>query len=304
MKWHKEDLIYCPSGKKGWDMHSALQPTPILLSGEVIRIYVGFRDGTGVGRIGFVDVDAMNPSIVLKVSEKPVLDIGSPGSFDDNGVIPCAIILRDNRFFMYYAGYQLGHRVRFMAFGGLAISEDGGNSFARYSVVPVIERTEDELLFRVIHSILLEDGTWRAWYGGGSSFIKGKVKTLPVYNIRYIESSDGIHFQGRGQVCLDIQGGNEYRIGRPYVIKSKDIYKMFYCIATKQRGFRLGYAESNDGLSWTRKDSEIGIDISKNGWDSQMVCYPSIIEHQDHVYLFYNGNNYGETGFGYAVLEE
>lgn len=304
MKWQKKGLVYCPDGKYAWAKHSALQPTPIMLSDEIIRVYVGFRDHKGVGRIGYVDVDAMNPSEIIKISENPVLDIGVPGSFDDNGVIQCAIVQRDDKLFLYYAGYQLGHKVRFLAFGGLAVSEDGGNLFSRYSKVPIMERTEDELLFRVIHSIMFEDGVWRAWYGGGSTFIEGEAKTLPVYNIRYIESDDGIHFQSKGKVCIDIQGEDEYRVGRPYVIRDKGIYRMFYSTATKTKGFRIGYAESRDGLNWIRKDDEIGIDVSTSGWDSQMVCYPSIIEHQGSVFMFYNGNDYGRTGFGYAVLEE
>lgn len=304
MKWQKKGLIYCPDGKCSWARNSALQPTPILLSDDVIRVYVGFRDHEGVSRAGFVDVDATDPSVVLGVSEKPVLDIGIPGAFDDNGVVQCAVVQRDNKQYLYYAGYQLGHKVRFLAFGGLAISEDGGNLFVRHSEVPVLERTEDELLFRVIHSIMLEGGIWRVWYGGGSTFTKGESKTLPVYDIRYLESEDGIDFPEEGSVCLDTRGGDEYRVGRPYVIRDQDNYRMFYSTATRSKGFRLGYAESKDGLIWTRKDDEIGVDVSKSGWDSQMVCYPSILKHQGNVYMFYNGNNCGETGFGYAVLEE
>jgi hypothetical protein len=34
-----------------------------------------------------------------------------------------------------------------------------------------------------------------------------------------------------------------------------------------------------------------------------MICYPAVIKIYDKTYLFYNGNNNGKTGFGYAELK-
>jgi predicted GH43/DUF377 family glycosyl hydrolase len=303
MRWAKKGLIFDPIGRFSWARHSALQPTPILVSHDVIRVYIGCRDHEGVSRIGFVDLDANNPSKVLNISESPALNIGAPGTFDENGVVPCTVVEREDRLFLYYAGYQLGQKIRFYVFAGLAISEDGGNAFVRHQSVPILDRTNQELFFRVIHSIRLDDGVWRAWYGAGSKFIAGNHTTLPVYDIRYIESNDGINFDGVGQVCIPVRGEDEYRIGRPYLVKDGTLYRMFYGVGTKSKGYRLGYAESQDGLDWVRKDEEIGLNISKTGWDSQMISYPSVIRYNDAWYLFYNGNNYGYDGFGYAVLE-
>lgn len=303
MRWSKRGLIYCPDGKGSWAERYALQPTP-LLRGDTIRVYVGLRDRNGVSRVGFVDVAADNPSQVIAVSEQPVLDIGEPGTFDENGVVPCAIVAREGRLYLYYAGYQLGQRVRFYVFGGLAVSDDGGNSFVRYSRVPVVDRTDDELFFRVIHSLILEAGTWRIWYGGGSRFIPGAAKTYPVYDVRYMESRDGLHFPSSGVVCIGTRGEDEHRLGRPYVLRDGKIYRMFYGVGTQSKGYRLGYAESVDGYEWVRKDEEIGIDVSENGWDSQMIGYPALVRHAGRTCMFYTGNNMGETGFGYAVLEE
>lgn len=303
MKWRKMGLIYCPSGKYGWDKHSALQPTPIVLDNK-IRVYVGFRDNEGIGRVGFVDLEANNPSRVLYVSKEPALDIGEDGAFDDNGVIPCAVIQRGDSLYLYYAGYQLVKKVKFLVFGGLAISDDGGFTFRRCSRVPIVDRTDDELYFRVIHSLIFENGLWRAWYGGGSEFTKEGDRVVPSYNVRYFESQDGVTFPKKGKVVLDFIYEDEYRIGRPQVVKDGTMYRMFYGYATKSKGYRLGYAESRDGINWVRKDQEIGIDVSESGWDSKMIAYPSVVKYRDKVYMFYNGNDMGKTGFGYAELEE
>lgn len=304
MKWIKKGLIYGPNGKSSWAKHSALQPTPIILDNKILRVYVGFRDDEGISRAGFVDLDVNNPSRVLYVSKEPALTIGEDGAFDDNGVVPCAIIRRGDKLYLYYAGYQLVKKVKFLVFGGLAISDDGGFSFKRYSKVPIVDRTDDELYFKAIHSLIFENGIWRAWYGGGSRFIKEGDSVLPSYNVRYFESSDGINFPKKGKVVLDFIYEDEYRIGRPYVMKDGDMYRMFYGYATKSKGYRLDYAESKDGINWVRNDQEIGIEVSENGWDSKMVAYPAVVKWKDKVYMFYNGNDMGKDGFGYAVLEE
>ena len=35
-----------------------------------------------------------------------------------------------------------------------------------------------------------------------------------------------------------------------------------------------------------------------------MMAYPYVYEHKGRKYMVYNGNGFGEAGFGYAVLEE
>ena len=301
MKWNKRGRIYAPDSKISWATHSTLQPTPIILDHNTIRLYLGFRDDDGVSRVGFVDVDADNPSTVTRISESPVLDIGIPGAFDDNGVVPCAVLKMNKLIYLYYAGYQVGFRIRFTVFAGLAFSNDGGNSFERYSNVPILERTNEELCFRVIHSILFEDGIWKTWYGAGSNFIVSEHKTIPRYNIRYMESEDGIHFPKKGSVIIDTKG-DEQRVGRPYVINDNGVYKMFFCAESSKIPYRLCYADSVDNVNWIRKDNDVGIELSEHGWDSQMMAYPSVIRYKDNFYRFYNGNDYGKTGFGYAIL--
>lgn len=68
--------------------------------------------------------------------------------------------------------------------------------------------------------------------------------------------------------------------------------------------YRIRYAESDDGIKWIRKDEEVGINVSDKGWDSEMICYPFVFKHNNSHYMLYNGNSYGKSGIGLAVLEE
>lgn len=304
MRWIKKGLIYCPDGSSPWAKKYAFPPIPFFVSKRILRFYVAFCDENTIGRIGFVEVDPENPSLVLNVSEKPVLDIGTPGAFDENGILPTSIVEVGEQLYLYYVGYQLGYKVRYFQFQGLATSDDGGNSFIRYSKVPILDRSDKELLNRTSAFVIYEDDIFKMWYVGGSRWLNVKDKFLPTYNLRYLESRDGKNWGDEGVVCIDFKNEDEHAFGKPWVMKDAGIYRMFYSIRTKSKGYRLGYAESDDGIDWSRKDDEIGIDVSESGWDSQMIAYSSVVKYKDRVYMLYNGNNCGETGFGYALLEK
>ena len=110
-----------------------------------------------------------------------------------------------------------------------------------------------------------------------------------------------------GEKIIDFKNKYEYALSRPTVIKDGlNDYKMWYSFRAQKEidTYRIGYSESKDGINWIRKDEEAGIDVSNTGWDSEMICYPYVFDHKGRRYMFYNGNHYGKSGFGLAVLEE
>jgi predicted GH43/DUF377 family glycosyl hydrolase len=303
MRWEKLGLVYCAGGEYEWAQSHAFIPTSMMLDEERIRVYVAFLDRHKVGRIGFVDLDADDPRRILRVSEKYVLDVGKPGTFDDSGVTPMCLLSLDGRLYLYYVGWQMGVKVRYYLFMGLAVSEDGGESFRRISQAPILDRSDGELFVRSAANVLRDGDKWRMWYIAGSRWIEVEGKQVPTYNMRYLESDDHTTWNNQSDVCLELAGDDEFGFGRPYVVREDGVFRMWYSIRTMSRGYRLGYAESDDGQHWKRKDAELGIDVSASGWDSEMICFSCIQKTRSGTYMFYNGNNYGETGFGVARLQ-
>lgn len=301
-RWEKRGLIYCPDGVSSWAKAWVLTPTPVLLNERVIRIYASFRDENGAGRIGYIDVSAANPREVLSVSEHPVLDIGSPGMFDDNGMILGDVVSIGSEIRMYYVGFQIPAKVKFMAFSGMALSRDGGETFVRVSQVPIMDRADNASFIRAIHTVLYEGGRYKIWYSVGCGWQEINGIAYPKYNIRYTESDDGIHFPDReGSLCIDV-GNNEYRIGRPRIWKEDGLYHMYFTYDTLDKRYAAGYASSADGVSWLRDDSRFPLQCSGSGWDSEMICYPVRLDAGGRRYIFYSGNNMGQTGVGFAEL--
>jgi hypothetical protein len=144
----------------------------------------------------------------------------------------------------------------------------------------------------------VEAGVWRMWYVSCVRWAMDNGQPKHYYHVKYAESPDGIRWAEERRVSIDFQGPDEYAIGRPCVRKESGLYRMWYCY--RGTSYRIGYAESADGICWTRKDQEAGIEYSVSGWDSEMQAYPWVFEDGRRWYMLYNGNAYGKTGFGIA----
>lgn len=306
MKWSKLGIVYTSPNDASWRDNSALTPTAVQIHDKEIRVYAGFRDQDGVSRIGYVDVDAENPTIIKRISTRPVLNTGDPGMFDDNGVILGDIIKVGNQWRMYYVGFQLVNSVKFLAYSGLSISSDNGETFQRYSSTPILDRRDEGQYIRAIHSVVPDSDGFHVWYAVGNGWETIANKKYPQYDINYMFSQDGINFPEKGTKVLTCNTSNlEYRIGRPRVIKRQSKFIMNFTYGTTDGRYQAGQAESKDGKVWERGDDELGISVSSSGWDSKHLSYPSVIKTKSGLeFMFYNGNNMGQNGFGAAILSE
>jgi hypothetical protein len=305
MRWNKLGVVWNTDGTQSWSRTHAMGPTPHLLDDETIRVFLTTLDEHGCGRPMFVDVAANDPTKVLNVSKRPILDIGAPGTFDDNGLMAISFIeTKPNELLMYYAGFEICTRIRYRILSGLAVSSNGGESFERYSTAPILDRTDKELFFRGGPFAMRDDGIFKLWYVAGSEWTDLNGKHMPVYDLRYQESADGINWSDHGMISMAITGIDEHGFGRPWVIKrGPNDYQLFYSIRRRSLGaYRLGYAESTDGINWVRLDGDMGLDVSPSGFDSTAIMYSAVISVKGKTYCFYNGNNFGEGGFGVAEL--
>ncbi|MEP0984485.1 hypothetical protein [Ekhidna sp.] len=308
MIWKKKGLIYCPTGKSGWDKNYAIYPTPRFIRGSnILRVYFGVLDVNNFGRTEFIDLDPSDPSVIIDLSNKVSLDLGSLGQFDDSGAIPSCYVEIHGKKYLYYNGFCRSVRTPYHIFSGLA-EIDSDESINRTSTCPVLDRTSEEYIDRAGQVVLNDNGILKCWYVSASKWEDMDSvlfkRQMPVYRIKYATSKNGYDWIVNDKYCIDFENEDEFGFGRPWVIKSGDMYRMWYSIRRRSVPYRIGYAESLDGIEWERKDREVGIDVSEAGWDSEMVCFPSVIKVKDKTFMFYNGNNNGKTGFGVAELIE
>ena len=311
MTWKKKGLIFKPDGSKEWMMSHGQLPLVDQISDAVLRVYFGTRDQFNRTVTTYLEVLADHPQTVLHIHGEPVLGLGNVGCFDDSGAMPSWIIGHEGIKYLYYIGWNVGTTVPYRTAIGIAMSEDGGRSFRRRYAGPIIDRNHSEPYSCASPCVVIENSVWRMWYQSCIkwSFYDGKPE--PHYHIKYAESRDGFHWTRKGAVCIDFKSPNEAGITRPSIIKEDGIYKMWYCYRgladyrrEKEQSYRIGYAESQDGFQWIRKDELAGIDLSESGWDSEMIAYPYVYKYKGMKHMVYNGNGFGRSGFGYAVWEE
>jgi len=300
MKWEHIKVINVKPNNTWWKSHLST-PVPFLLDKNTIRIFFGAFDENNVSRISAVDINIDTFNIV-SIANQPLLDIGIAGTFDDNGITPMSIIKKDNILYLYYTGYQLLKKVPYSMFAGVAISNDGGNTFSRIQDYPIMDRSQEGLCTRGGPTGFVENGIFKLWYSAGTDWVTVNGKLRPTYNVYYQESQNGITLKPEGHLCISYNKEYEHGLGRPQVTKVNDQYVMFHTIRTLDMKYSMGFATSKDGKNWMRRDNELGLTHGKSGWNSDMIYFPYLIKIKDEYFLFYNGNNFGLTGIGIEKL--
>ena len=299
MKWEKLGKVIEPNRNLWWMRSHVMVPCAAPVSGDVIRVYFSGRDDLNRSHVGFAEIDLGKPGIA-NVHPHPVLSPGSLGCFDDNGVTPSWVIDDGGVRFLYYIGWKPRATTRMSVVAGLASSIDGGLSFVRASRAPILPLSNDEpYSILTAPCVIKENGLWRMWYVSGTGWIN---PDLPTYNIKYAESDDGVSWRRSGLVCIAAESDDETSLARPCVVRDGSLYRMWYSLKKGGRSYRIGYAESEDGMNWVRLDHLSGIDVSSTGWDSEMIEYAFVFRHRDRLWMLYNGNGYGVDGAGLALL--
>ncbi len=308
-KWEKHGLIYCLDDQISWAKDYTQMPTVDAMCDRGIDIFFSSRDQINRSLIGRLTVNRDNPKRIVNVQQSPVLELGDLGTFDDCGVMPSSLVNFEGRKYLYYIGWNVRNTVPYHNSVGLAVSEDKGLTYQKIFTGPIMDRTHDEPYFCATTCVIVDNGIWRNWYLSCTGWFMVSGKPEPRYHLKYAESSDGINWKRSGTIAIDYVDQNEGGIARATVIKDGSLYRMWYSYRSilnyrsdSHSSYRIGYAESSDGISWKRLDDRAGIDVSGQGWDAFMLAYPEVVDIDGRKFMFYNGNGFGKSGIGYAEL--
>ncbi len=311
MIWEKRGWVFVPGGDQWWAQTHAQVPFALPVEGGRIRVYFGARDKNNQTHTGYLEVEENDPGKVVFLNPDPVMDLGKPGCFDSNGVMPASLVRNgDGRIFLYYTGWNRGGDVPFRVAIGRAVSLDGGVTFEREFEGPIVDRSIHEPVAASQPCVIQESqDSWRMYYLSYTHWESVRGSLEPCYRLKVVHSSDGLNWEFPGNVCIDYDERSD-AISTPSVWKdSSGVYHMLFSYRksdgyreTKHASYRMGYAQSADGLQWKRDDSQSGVERAETGWDSEMVAYPNVFESGGRTYLYYNGNGFGASGFGLAEL--
>lgn len=317
--WVKQGQIYSSR---------AQCPTVLKLSlndQDFWRIFFADRNIKGQSFIRYIDVNPDDPKEIIYEEKSSLLPYGPPGSFDHAGIMPTSIVESkyDGKviYYLFYIGWSQRQDVAYHNAIGLAASYDGKN-FTKVHSGPIIGTSKEDPFFTGTAGVVRKpSGGYECYYLSCTGWESDGNKLEPTYNIKRAISMGNPSMWilgGKDQVVVDFKSSDEGGICNASVIISPDHNRhMWYCYrkkfdyrTNKGNSYRIGYALGSwlppttwdsGKIKWERRDEEVGLSLSDSGWDSEMLCYPCVIEHKDQSVMFYNGNGFGETGFGYAT---
>lgn len=300
-KWQKLGLLYCPPGTNRHPklLSHAANPLPVLIDGDVYRVFFSGRDAANRSSVGAVDVDIVRGQVVREHSH-PFFENGAEGSFYRDGVSIGNCYEVDGKRYMLFMGWQIPQGGHWRGdIGRLNVKQDMSLELDQDSPFMASNKIDPfSLSYPWVHEN--EGGGFSMWYGSTTAWDTGNGEMLHVIN--YASSADGHHWDRTG-LAIPYELGIAQAFSRPTVARdAQGGYEMWFSYRSGTgKQYRIGYAVSKDGKAWTLALNEAGIDVSADGWDSEMIEYPFVFDHKGQRYMLYNGNGYGKTGFGVAV---
>lgn len=262
---------------------------------NVIRIYFS-KIKNNKSKIYYLEVSKKDPKIIKKINLKPLFDLGKKGSFDQDGHAARCIVENNSIKLMYIIGWNKKISPPYQL--SIGVAEYKNKNWIKKEP-PVMDRSYDEPYFCTSPCVIYDENVFKMWYCSCTGWIGEE----PLYLIRYAESVDGFDWKRQSSPCINYSKEME-AIGWPMVWKEKNKYKMIFSYRKlknyrkdPKKSYKLGYAESTCGKKWKINNNLLrGLEKSKDGWDSEMICYTA----KFNKYLFYNGNGFGQSGIGVA----
>jgi hypothetical protein len=318
MKWIKLGKIFDPTAfKLPNDCFEFAQSPQALVFDDFVRIYFSTREkdlknNKYLSHIAFIDM-TKDFKKIINVSKNTVIGLGKLGCFDEHGIFPMNVLRHKDKIYGYTCGWNRRVSVSVDTSIGLAISHDDGLTFQKIGDGPIVSSSLHEPYLVGDPFVAFYDDAFYMWYIFGVNWKKFTEQEAPdrVYKIGQASSLDGINWKkGDGRQIIKDRLNVDESQALPSVVKFDGKYHMFFCYRQshhfrkeKGRGYRIGYAFSEDLKDWVRDDEHAGIDVSDGAWDSDMMCYPHVFKCDGRICLLYNGNEFGKYGFGMAVLE-
>jgi hypothetical protein len=301
--WEKKGLIY---KFDGLGTGYAQDPFIDKLNEKIWRVYFSARTKDVISLPYYIDVEANNPSKVIGKPVGPLFLPGLPGTFDDTGITMTSIVSVGKEKYIYYCGWNKKVTVSYSLSIGLAVVREDGCVEKMYEG-PILERSINDPIAVSAPFVIYDEGIFKLWYITFTSWKEYDGKKEPTFVIKYATSDDGIKWETNTDICIDSTYEGE-SFARPWVIKDKGIYKMWFS-SRGPKGYReehgqhynIDYAESIDGKNWERKSGKFKLVGKSDGWDAGMTAYATVVKGNDEYFMLYNGNDFGKTGFGYAT---
>lgn len=264
-----------------WRESQTANPDLLLFGGTYFLYFRGQQGGHD--RIGVATVSRRQfDGVTWKIREKPVIDVGVEGSWDDTHALDPAAVRVGRRVFLYYTGVS-PRADRAIC---LAISDDGIH-FRKYRKNPVVIGGAPEVVRR------------------GRTFFLYFWKKKPSgsgYQIHCATSSNGLEYtEISAEPILPVGPAgswDSHTTETPRIFSEKGLYYMMYCGSDRHNDYPAdaGLATSRDLVHWTKFSGNPIFSRGREGaWDEGAIWFTTVEKINGMFYLWYEGYGGGEA---------
>jgi hypothetical protein len=297
--WSKLGQLYSTEGIERHPklLTHAANPTPVHLSKNVYRVFYSGRDKSNRSSISAVDIDIETSEIIDDLNY-PLLawDDGHP--FLGTGVSIGNIYGVDDTLFVSFMAWRNPDRGHW--YGEIGVAKLYADTTIDKSSVGLCLGLNEHDPISLSYPYVLNTGKClEMWYGSTKAWDAGNLEML--HTIQHARSFDGgVSWKRQGQ-CIPYVVGQMQAFSRPSVLKVGSTLHMWYSFRGEGgAGYKIGHSIKQGGQPWVFSD--VALEPSELGWDSDMVEYPCVFRHAGFVYMLYCGNHYGRDGFGIARM--
>ena len=299
--WKKIGLIYELSTEKDdYLVSHASNPTAIEIKDGVFRVYFSARDIENRSSVSAFDLDLKNYKIINEFNS-PLFKFDKTSNFFPDGVSVSSIYNVENINYLTFMGWINKEDEHWRGLIGRVQLTENFLIEEKSSQI-LLDLNKIDKVSLSYPFIIEEDGKYKMYYG---STIEWKYKNDEMLHvINYAESTDGHNFLPLG-LSIPYIDGVAQAFSRPSVIiDGNKKHAWFSYRGGNGDKYKIGYAVSDNGKVWKINLEKYQISTSVSGWDSEMVEYPFVFKYKNDLFMLYNGNGYGKTGIGLAILKE
>lgn len=290
-------LLISNSGWQSSPSTGFLTPTPFMnsLSPYQVTIYGGVRDKDGRSCIRSVVYNFED----VVYGDTVHYDRRGSLEFDSDGTILGHVYSVADRVFMIYVGFKKSKHVKFQAFSGLAVSDDGGLHFHFAKRILNQEYFDSSIstptdIVACHWADLDEMGNGLALIAVGNGWEKIDNFTYPAYS-SYLVNLE--RFEFASLVCRVPQKSEIYRLGRPRFLNGFE-YKSAVLTGGTRSGDYRPYFFIFDGSRFI-EDLNFQFPLAPGTFDgaSKQLSYPELIRNSlNKNFFLFNGDNMGNLG--------
>lgn len=297
MTWRRLGWVDVPANRPSWWTSHAGFPTVVSVLGDVVLLLVASRDGGQTSSCAYMRIDlAPNQVRLVDFSQKPLLEPGDSGCFDESGVNVTYASSSQNQISVWYHGWFLRRSGGWINSIGRA---DGSleRGLQRESKAPVFDRSSDDPTSLGYPFLFNFPSGSKLFYCSYENYGVPPLGQPYSYRVKFANGHD----LARNSPILPHLDGCQAQ-SRPCVVRYRDRYRMF--VSVKGQRYRIETAESADGITWAWSSDEWSLWPSGMGGETLETAYAYVFEHRGQLVMLYNGDGHGATGIGVAVWDD